>query len=196
MPARCLSVPSSPRKYRDAWYRHRQKWKDCIACPLGKQAEHHVFARGQIPCTILFIGEAPGESEDVLGVPFVGPAGKLLDKLLDQTEVRMGKQMPPYAITNTLCCFPQDEEGKPRPPDDFEVDSCMPRLSHFVRISRARCIVGLGKSAQRTLERYPYFETMPNLYLKHPAYFLRSGNETEKARFVIQLASWVSRGGF
>jgi len=103
---------------------HREKWNDCEKCELCNQRGSVVLARGKIPCDLLFIGEAPGQSEDVLGVPFVGPAGKLLDSIIDQATLTgraeyspgSGKPVPNenfprIAFTNLVSCIPKGEDG-------------------------------------------------------------------------------------
>jgi uracil-DNA glycosylase len=65
------------------WSAHVDDWKDCTRCPLHTVRSNVVLARGSIPCDILFVGEAPGRSEDALGKPFVGPAGILLDEMIE-----------------------------------------------------------------------------------------------------------------
>ena len=67
------------------WLDHVEKWKDCQRCPLGQQRSNICLARGTVPCDVLFIGEAPGVSEDTFGLPFVGPAGQLLDQIILRT---------------------------------------------------------------------------------------------------------------
>lgn len=64
------------------WQSHVARWKDCRRCCLCDGRKTVVLARGKIPCDVLFIGEAPGDSENVLGQPFIGPAGKLLDEII------------------------------------------------------------------------------------------------------------------
>lgn len=66
------------------WLDHVEKWKDCQRCPLAQQRSNIVLARGTVPCDVLFIGEAPGASEDALGLPFVGPAGHLLNQIIER----------------------------------------------------------------------------------------------------------------
>lgn len=189
------------RKHKDAWYRHRKKWRDCQRCPLGEQAQNHVFARGTLPCKILFVGEAPGESEDIIGKPFVGPSGIMLEKLIARIEVngqwKNGriKHFPTYAITNTLCCFPQ-RMGRSRPPEKSELAACQNRLVEFIKLSEAKAFVALGPTATSVLIDILGKSdelTGPVLTLKHPSYLLRSGRETEKARFVVSLIDWIKK---
>ena len=71
-----------------------EKWKDCRDCYLCETRNRIVFARGTIPADVLFLGEAPGESENVTGVPFDGPAGNLLDAIIGRSvpkEVKIGR---------------------------------------------------------------------------------------------------------
>ena len=102
------------------YQRHREKWKGCERCSLYRGRRSVVLCRGKLPCDVLFVGEAPGVSEDVLGRPFVGPAGKLLDEIVERA---LDGQYD-YAITNLVACIP-----KAVPPvvvnkrtDDFDVD--------------------------------------------------------------------------
>ena len=62
---------------------HKRRWENCRACPLHEGRKKVVLVRGKIPCDALFIGEGPGGNEDSLGSPFVGPAGKLLDRIVE-----------------------------------------------------------------------------------------------------------------
>lgn len=68
---------------------HVERWKDCGGCSLCDRRTRVVLYRGKVPCDVLFVGEAPGESEDVVGVPFVGPAGKLLDSMIQDAFGRL-----------------------------------------------------------------------------------------------------------
>src|SRR4051812_28157858 len=98
------------------WLQHVQRWKDCQRCPLGQQRGRICLTRackagdqpgaygGRLPCDVLFIGEAPGSSEDALGLPFVGPAGDLLDQIKQRA-------LPPEtscAFTNLVACYPRE----------------------------------------------------------------------------------------
>lgn len=106
-----------------------------------------MLARGKLPCDVLFIGEAPGESEDVLGQPFVGPAGKLLDMLIGQSEPGDLR----FAYTNVIACFPKNvETEKPskftQPPKEA-VKACRDRLMELVGIAKPKAVVFVGKFA-------------------------------------------------
>ena len=119
---------------------HQNRWKDCTDCSLHASRIKVVLARGKLPCDILFTGEAPGESENVIGRPFIGPAGKLLDDIVGQATKGLGvcvecgfvrsgsaEEMacklahkesegvpeigtPRIAYTNLIACIPRNEE--------------------------------------------------------------------------------------
>lgn len=116
----------------------------------------------------MFIGEAPGPSEDILGKPFVGPAGNILEQILQEVfnnllDDRAGQPeftMPTYCFTNVVCCFPEItvsdiEAGREKPdaklgirdPRKVEADACRPRLDEFIGLVKPRLIIRLGKVA-------------------------------------------------
>lgn len=109
-------------------------------------ANKRCLARGSIPADVLFVGEAPGESEDSLGVPFIGPAGHLLDRIV-------AEGLPPHvrkAFTNIVGCIPRDETGmKFTEPDPAQIKVCQPRLIEFVNICQPQMIVLVGKLSQK-----------------------------------------------
>ena len=122
---------------------HINNWLNCQNCDLCAGRKNVVFARGEIPCDLLFVGEAPGESEDSLGVPFVGPAGHLLNTII-------GRALPEgvsYAITNLVCCIPR-EDGRTTEPLDEHILACGERLQEFIGIAKPKIVIALGKLAQ------------------------------------------------
>ena len=125
-----------------AWTDHVARWKDCTKCPLHQQRDNIVLARGQIPCDVLFVGEAPGASENALGQPFVGPAGRLMDQIIERS-------LPPnmrYALTNLVCCFPADAKARgENEPEHNEIEACRPRLVDFVTLARPTLVVFVGR---------------------------------------------------
>ena len=140
--------------------------------------KHVVLARGKIPCDVLFIGEAPGESEDVLGQPFVGPAGKLLDRLIGQSEAGDLK----IAYTNVIGCFPRNvgEDNRnvkfTQPPKEA-VKACRERLLDFVDIVKPKAVVFAGKFAwdsSRTVVSERLSESAKMVMISHPAAILRA----------------------
>lgn len=127
-----------------AWTGHVQKWKDCRLCPLCDQRDRIVLARGGVPATIVFVGEAPGEVEDSTGLPFKGPAGNLLDQIIDRA-VPSGVT---YALTNLVCCFPRENKlAGFNEPEKSEIEACRPRLYEFITICKPKLIVCVGALA-------------------------------------------------
>ena len=156
-----LTVQNSAR---DHYRLHVRTWKDCQDCPLCGIRRQVVFARGELPAHILFIGEAPGESENAIGYPFVGAAGDLLDDMLEAV-------IPPiltYAITNIVACYPNDET-RLRAPTRQEALACRPRLSELIAVCQPKLIVTLGQIAKRYLPP----TKLPVCCLIHPAAILR-----------------------
>lgn len=126
----------------DALY---QSCKDCTACPLSKTRTNCVFGTGDRNADLLFIGEAPGEQEDLSGIPFVGRAGQLLDKYLFAVDIPRER----VYIANILKCRPP----KNRDPLPEEEDACIGYLREQLRLIRPKIIVCLGRiSAMRLIK--------------------------------------------
>lgn len=177
------------------WQTHVEKWKDCQLCPLGKQRGRIVLARGQIPCDILFVGEAPGQSEDVLGQPFVGPAGQLLDDIVRDALVLQPRQDFHLAFTNLVACFPREAKARgENEPQDSEVRACGERLWEFARIAKPRLIVAVGALANKFVAAIARTQFEAYCAIVHPAAILR-GNPVQRdfmrQRAVVQLANAV-----
>ena len=116
----------------------------CMACPLGKTRTNLVFGTGDIHADLMFVGEAPGEQEDLQGIPFVGAAGKLLDRYL----FAVGIPRESVYIANILKCRPPHN----RDPLPEEEDACMGHLREQVRLVDPKIIVCLGRiSAMRLI---------------------------------------------
>ena len=149
------------------WQSFVTKWKDCQACPLCRQRFRICLARGAVPCSVLLVGEAPGASEDTIGVPFCGPAGHLLDQIVERA-IPAGV---PIAYCNLVCCYPAEAkaEGHNEPARD-EILACRPRLIEFVNISRPRLIVCVGSLAADYVD---HGDTVPCADITHPAAILR-----------------------
>ena len=152
-----------------------QDWATCDRCGLHKYAMRHVLGKGQLPCDILIIGEAPGISEDAIGEPFVGPAGQLLDKAIPEEPAHS------IYITNIVACRPTDGFGKPnRLPSEEEIKKCMPRVALTFAYSQAVAVVILGRTAQHVFDSYNMYAAFKSeniLRAPHPAAILRSGGE-------------------
>lgn len=161
---------------------HIGKWKNCTACPLHIGRTKVVMSRGKLPCDLLFIGEGPGKSEDLLGYPFVGPAGALLDSIIDQAVRPFSSGDKPLlriAFTNLVCCIPLKEDGnKAEQPEAVAIRSCSPRLSEFVKIAAPKIIVCVGKLASDWLGSNRYRgrpdinPSIPQVAIVHPSAIL------------------------
>ena len=116
-----------------------QKCHSCTKCSLHQTRKNCVVGKGNINADIMLVGEAPGEVEDMQGVPFVGPAGKLLDKYL----LAVGIPQDSIYICNILKCRPP----KNRDPLPEESDACMELLRDQVRMVKPKVIVCLGRIA-------------------------------------------------
>lgn len=121
----------------------RAECAGCERCPLGKTRTNSVFGTGNPGARLMFVGEAPGEQEDLSGTPFVGRAGQLLDRFLFAVDI---KREDVY-IANILKCRPP----KNRDPLPAEEDACMDWLRSQVRIIRPKIIVCLGRIAAMRL---------------------------------------------
>ena len=154
----------------------------CQKCALGATRTKSVFGTGSREADLLFVGEAPGEQEDLTGTPFVGRAGQLLNKFLDAVNI----PREDVYIANILKCRPPQN----RDPLPAEEAACMDFLREQVRLLQPKLIVCLGRiSAQKlikpdfaiTKEHGQWFEK--NGYLMtavyHPAYLLRDPRKKE-----------------
>lgn len=172
--------------YRARWRRFRDTWCQCGKCEIGKRAAKHCLVRGELPCDILFIGEGPGKIEDIAGVPFVGPAGRLLSEWLFDLREKYPKLR--IALSNLVCCRPTDvATGRNRQPDVLEIQRCSVRLKQLLALAQPKAICLLGRLAQ---SRRPSIEGAWSrvgfisrcfLELYHPAFHLRNGRESQSA---------------
>ena len=117
--------------------------EECRNCPLGAGRKNAVLGKGSTEAKLMFVGEAPGEPEDLQGKPFVGPAGQLLDAYLDAC----GIEKESVYICNILKCRPPHN----RDPLPEEEDACMGHLRAQVRMIRPKLIVCLGRIAAKRL---------------------------------------------
>lgn len=146
----------------------------CEKCDLHKYRKNVVIGKGSLPSDILFIGEAPGKTEDYKGKPFVGVSGKLLDKMLDKVKEETRKDFN-YYITNTVFCRPTDRKnGKNRQPTSQEVLACRENLETIVELSDPELIIFLGKVAEKYYYRH-YSDSYNCGMIYHPAYLVRGG---------------------
>lgn len=140
---RAKHLPTPDQSYQ-RWLEFVERWRGCQECPLCTQRDKIVLARGVVPCDVLFIGEAPGVSEDSSGLPFDGPAGCILDAIVAAVRAST-KATFTDAYTNLVCCFPLEaKKTTDHRPDEEEIKECSPRLQEFVEIAMPRLIVTVG----------------------------------------------------
>ena len=122
----------------------------CTACPLYAHATQTVFGEGPVPAGLMLIGETPGDQEDRLGHPFVGPAGKLLDRCLEDVGITRDETY----ITNAVKHFKWEPRGKRRlhkKPNALEIAACKPWLEAEIALVKPKVVVLLGATAAKTL---------------------------------------------
>jgi uracil-DNA glycosylase family protein len=138
-------IPSRPtiNKLRDVA-------AECKACHLWKLGTQTVFGEGRQSSTIMFVGEQPGNSEDLEGRPFVGPAGGLLDRALEDAGIDRSR----IYVTNVVKHFKWEPRGKRRihkKPNGAEITACRPWLEAEIRVIKPRAIICLGATAAQAL---------------------------------------------
>ena len=123
----------------------------CMGCDLYKNATQTVFGEGRIrTAQVMFVGEQPGDEEDLAGHPFVGPAGRLLDKALVEAEIDRTKTY----VTNVVKHFKWKPRGKRRiheKPRAGEIRACEPWLAAELEVVQPRILVCLGATAAQAL---------------------------------------------
>jgi uracil-DNA glycosylase len=156
---------------------------DCRRCKLYGGRTRLVFGDGASTARLMFVGEAPGADEDRQGVPFVGAAGQLLNKML----TNLGLRREEVYIANILKSRPPGN----RDPEADEIAACLPFLKKQIKAIRPRVIVTLGRIATQALlgtkapltrlrghwQRYDDIRVMPTF---HPSYLLRAPQERRK----------------
>ncbi|HEX8484455.1 UdgX family uracil-DNA binding protein [Sphingomonas sp.] len=198
-----------------AWEALRDEAKGCTRCPLYKPATQTVFGEGPVDAAMMFVGEQPGDQEDLAGRPFVGPAGQLFDRALGVAGVDRSRTY----VTNAVKHFKFEQRGKRRihaKPGAGEIEACRWWIEQERMLVRPQVTVALGATAARSLfgrvvtigrERgHPM--TLPDdqgdgggtaWITVHPSYLLRLPDkaqaEDEFARFVEDLrGAWATIG--
>ncbi len=160
--------------------RLREEIGECTRCRLHEKRTKLVFGEGSPEAELMFIGEAPGEEEDLQGRPFVGRAGELLTRLI----LKMGLQREDVYIANTVKCRPPEN----RRPREDEIQTCLTFLKRQIEIISPRVIMTLGDVATKTILqtrlgitkvrgkvfRYMDIPVVPTF---HPSYLLRNPND-------------------
>lgn len=122
----------------------------CEACPLYVHATQTVFGEGPVPAALMLIGETPGDQEDKVGRPFVGPAGKLLDRCLEDAGIARDEAY----VTNVVKHFKWEPRGKRRlhkKPNALEIAACKPWIEAEIALVKPKVLVLLGATAAQTL---------------------------------------------
>jgi uracil-DNA glycosylase family protein len=176
--------------------------RDCRACPLWKTGTQTVFGEGLRHAKVIFVGEQPGNDEDLAGKPFVGPAGRLLDKALVEAGIDRDK----VYVTNAVKHFKWEPRGKRRihkKPSGREITACRPWLEAELSVLKPEVLVCLGATAAQALlgkefrvsQQRGEFVKSPLaehvVATVHPSSILRAPDEetrrVELARFVEDL---------
>lgn len=184
-----------PKINLSPWQRFVREWDNCQRCSLKETRANVVIARGAVPADVVFIGEAPGKSEDAIGKPFIGPAGHLLNEIIARAFV--SREHLKLHFTNLVCCIPLGEDGeKLDQPDPAEIRACAKRLEAQIKLCRPSLIVTVGvlatkwtprqehlsrdrKATHFLSEEYPIDwlpagQRLKYVAIDHPAYILRA----------------------
>lgn len=175
---------------------------DCKACDLWKRGTQTVFGEGRKRSTLLFVGEQPGNEEDLSGKPFVGPAGRLFASALAEAGIERSETY----VTNVVKHFKWEPRGKRRihkKPNAGEISACRPWLEAEIAVVKPKVIVALGVTAAQALlgpkfrvtkQRGQFIESTLAPYLMatvHPSSILRAPDDEtrrlEHRRFVADL---------
>ena len=167
---------------QELWNQLEAACRDCHNCALGKTRTNLVFGTGNREADLMFVGEAPGQAEDEQGIPFVGAAGKLLDRYLYAVDIPRDS----VYIANILKCRPPQN----RDPLPAEEEACIGYLREQVKLIRPKIIVCLGRISAMRLIRPDFRITrdhgqfvrkggilMTAVY--HPAALLRDASKKE-----------------
>jgi uracil-DNA glycosylase len=179
-----------------------QTAKTCRRCDLYRNAKQTVFGEGPPDAAVMFVGEQPGDKEDIAGRPFVGPAGQLFDKLLAEAGIDRSR----CYVTNAVKHFKNEPRGRIRlhkKPTMGEVTACRWWLDQERALIKPRLIVALGATAAQSLlgravtvskirgERINLDDGSKMIVTVHPSYLLRIPDEpvkrAETGRFLADL---------
>jgi uracil-DNA glycosylase family protein len=171
----------------------REAAAECTACPLYKRATQTVFGEGRKNADLMLVGEQPGDQEDLSGKPFVGPAGQILNRALEEAGIDRNS----VYVTNTVKHFKWEPRGKRRiheKPSSRDITACRPWLEAELRVVRPGVLVCLGSTAAQALfgssfrvtrerGRLLEFELAPRVVTTvHPSSLLRQPDEKSRAR--------------
>jgi DNA polymerase len=168
----------------------REDLGECTRCRLHKGRKNIVFGTGDPNAALMFVGEGPGADEDAQGLPFVGRAGQLLNKMIEA----MGLKREQVHIANVVKCRPPEN----RTPERDEMETCSPFLFRQIAAIEPRAIVALGATAAKALlgvndtmgnlrGRWHDFKGTKLLVTYHPAYLLRDPRQKAEAWKDLQM---------
>jgi DNA polymerase len=180
----------------------REAAAHCTACHLYKRATQTVFGEGLKRAVMMLVGEQPGDYEDVAGKPFVGPAGKIMDRALEEAGIDRSQ----VYVTNAVKHFKWEPRGKRRihqKPNSLEIAACRPWLEAELRLVRPRLVLAMGATASQSIFGPAFRVTRERgkvlssklaprvLATVHPSSLLRQpdeeSREREYKRFVLDL---------
>jgi DNA polymerase len=175
----------------------------CVKCPhLAARRHTVVFGVGNPDAKLMFVGEAPGEEEDLQGEPFVGRAGQLLTKMI----IAMGLTREQVYIANIVKCRPDMPQGTSgnRKPTKQEMDTCVPYLRAQIDVIKPAVMVALGATAVEGLlgpigtigslrGKFLEYRSTPLMPTYHPSYLLRNQSNTEKRKVWEDLLKVMDR---
>jgi len=175
---------------------------ECTRCPLYKNATQTVFGEGPVHAAVVFVGEQPGDQEDLAGKPFVGPAGQLFDRALEEAGIDRAR----VYVTNAVKHFKFEPRGKRRihkKPNNAEIEACNWWLENELHLLKPQLTVALGATAARALtgrdttisrsrgRLLPLRDGIEGFITVHPSFLLRlpdaAAKEREYANFVADL---------
>jgi DNA polymerase len=193
-----------------SWSAMREAAKDCEACHLYKRATQTVFGEGPKDAPMMLVGEQPGDYEDVAGKPFVGPAGKIMDRALEEAGIDRSQ----VYVTNAVKHFKWEPRGKRRihqKPNSREIAACRPWLKAELRLVKPKLLVCLGATAAQAIFGPSFRVTREQgkvlsskfaprvLATVHPSSLLRQPDEEsrqrEYKRFVSDLRAALKAAG-
>ena len=185
-----------------AWAALREEAKGCTRCPLHRDASQTVFGEGPVDAALMFVGEQPGDQEDLAGHPFVGPAGQVFDRALGEAGIDRSRTY----VTNAVKHFKFEQRGKRRihqSPAAGEIEACRWWIGQERMLVAPQMTVALGATAARSLfgkvmaisKNRGRLLDLPDggaaWITVHPSYLLRLPDEVQKAeeyaRFVDDL---------
>jgi uracil-DNA glycosylase len=184
-------VPSRTSRARDLQARAADA-ADCTRCDLYRRATQTVFGEGEVDAPLLLVGEQPGDQEDRAGHPFVGPAGRVLDRALSEAGIGTSE----VYVTNAVKHFKWEARGKRRihkRPDVSEIQACHTWLEQEIGLVRPRVVVCLGATAARAVLGRPTTissgrgrllegpDDVPVVVTIHPSAVLRARDESDRA---------------